>query len=501
MKILWIDDEIELLKPYIYSLEEKGYEVLIATNGPDGIELAKREGVDLVLLDKWMSGMDGLEVLRRLKEMDPNLLVAMVTKSEEEGLMNEAYGHLVDDYIVKPLTIPQVSALVKRLLEKRRIITQGIASQYAQEFGLPQKIESPEDWIKHYISLIQWQLMLSKFGDEGIREVHSYQAKEFTTAFSKYIEQVYPRWLKRGEGVILSHNFLKKFLLKGLESPPVYLFLFDSMRLDQWLGLMPIIKENFEVETDYYFSILPSATPYSRNAIFSGLLPFQIKEQYPQYWMSGYHHQNKYERELLGAFLKRESPNTKFIFLKVSRTGELESIRGELLKKGREVYVVVINFLDLLIHSVKSDVLLSELVRDEASLISLTRVWFVSSKLSQLFQMLKGKIIITSDHGFLKVQRPTIIYGGKEISPNLRYKYGGGLRCDPKTAVILPDPKAYMLPSEVLSTKYVIAKEDYYFIYPTKPHQYERTYKHTYQHGGISPTEMIIPVGFLKAKK
>ncbi len=500
MKILWIDDEIELLKPYIYFLKDKGYEVLTATNGPDGIELVKREGVDLVLLDEWMSGMEGLEVLRRLKKIDPNLLVAMVTKSEEEGLMDEAYGHLVDDYIVKPLTIPQVSALVKRLLEKRRLITQRIASEYAQEFGFPSKIENPEDWIKYYISLIQWQLMLSKFGDEGIREVHSYQAKEFTTAFSKYIEDVYPEWIKGGR-VTLSHNFLKRFLIKELESPPVYLFLFDAMRLDQWLGLLPIIREDFEVETEYYFSILPSATPYSRNAIFSGLLPLQIKEQFPQYWVGGYRHQNKYEKELLGEFLKRERPHTRFIFLKVSRTGELEGIRGELLKKGIDLYVVVINFLDLLIHSVKSDELLSELVRDEATLISLTRVWFVSSKLSQLFQMLKGKIVITSDHGFLKVQRPTIIYGGKEISPNLRYKYGGGLRCDPKTAIILSDPKEYMLPSEVLSTKYVIAKEDYYFIYPTKPHQYEQTYKYTYQHGGVSPAEMIIPVGFLKCKK
>lgn len=502
MRILWIDDEMELLKPFVYSLKKKGYEVETATNGPDGLTLARTKDFDLVLLDEWMSGMDGLSVLKGLKEIDPNILVAMVTKSEEEGLMNDAYAKLVDDFVVKPLSQSQLLSVLKRLLEKKQIVAERLAQEYSQGFGFDEP-RTWSEWTGLYQNLVRWSLLLTRFGDEGLKEVHEDRFQSATAGFTRYVEEVYPEWMRGHSAPVLSNQFFKEFVLPELGSRPVYLLLFDSMRLDQWFSILPIIQEQFWVDTKYYCSILPSATPYARNAIYAGLLPAEINQRYPHYWVSEPKGQNRFEKELLEEQLKRSGVRAKTIFVKITRAGELASAREPFLKGSADLYVLVINFLDFLIHSVKSVALLEEMVRDETTILGLTRLWFSSSPVNKLLQSLATRncrIIITSDHGFIRVRRPTFVYGGREISANLRYKHGGALRCDPKTAVVLNNPKEFMLPVENIATRFIIAKEDFYFIYPTKPKEYEITYKHTFQHGGISLEEMVLPVGFLRSK-
>ena len=504
MRILWIDDEIDLLRPYVYTLNDRGYEVETATNGPDGLELVRAKDFDLVLLDEIMSGMDGLAVLKKLKEIDPHILVAMVTKSEEEALMNEAYAKMVDDFVVKPFTPIQITAVLKRLLEKKKIISNNIAQEYATTIAQTQTINfNAQDWINYYINSLRWSNLLQRFGDDAIKESYEQTRRDNNLVFSRYITEVYRDWLKGKNPPILSHNFFEQFVLPRLNKKPHYLFIFDSMRIDQWFILVPLLRELFEIETKYYYSLLPSATPYSRNAIFSGLLPLEILRKYPQYWVHDETGQNRFEPELLASQLARHNFQAKSVFLKTARNEEIAENASAFLSQDNRLSVLVVNFLDLLIHSIKTSRLLEEIANNEYSLLGLTRLWFSGSQIYKILKQLSRRdceITISSDHGFIKVGHPLIIYGGREISPNLRYKYGGALRTDERNAILLSNPEEFMLPSEHLGTKFAIAKSDYYFIYPTKPKEYERTYKYTYQHGGVSLEEMILSVGILRPK-
>lgn len=505
MRILWIDDEIDLLKPYVYSLQQKGYEVETATNGPDGLALLKTKEFDLVLLDEIMSGMDGLTVLKRLKEFDPHILVAMVTKSEEEALMNEAYAKLVDDFVVKPFTPIQITAVLKRLLEKKKIISSRIAQDYATSLAQTQTYHfNYTDWINHYVSLVRWANLLQRFGDNALKESFEQTRRENNIAFSRYITEVYSDWLKKENGPVLSHKFFAHFILPRLSLKPHFLLLFDSMRLDQWFALVPILREFFEVETKYFYSILPTATPYARNAMFSGLLPLEIFQKHPELWVFDETGQNRFEAELLQNLLARYKFQGRSVFLKASENEDIVLNGPAFLARENQFSVLVVNFLDLLIHSIKTNRMLEEIVTNEHSLLGLTRLWFTGSAIFSLLKELSRRdceITVSSDHGFIKVNHPLIIYGGREISTNLRYKYGGALRTDERNAILLANPEDFMLPAEHIGTKFAIAKSDFYFIYPTKPKEYERTYKYTYQHGGVSLEEMILPVGILKPKK
>lgn len=502
LKILWIDDEVDLLKPYTYFLKEKGYQVTTVTNGPDGIEKVKTESFDLVLLDEMMVGMDGLAVLAKLKEIDPNLLVAMVTKVSEEQLMNKAFAQLVDDFIIKPFTPAQILAVLKRLMQKKDLIGERIRREFSQISIKRQTIEHWQDWIDYYLLLLHWQNLINRFGDDVLKQSFQAERVESNKEFAKYIERVYPKWLK-GSGPVLSHRLFDSYLIEHLGKKPLYFFLFDSMSLEQWFSILPLLKEYYDVETKYYYSILPSATPYARNAIFSGLLPLEIYNKNPQYWIFEETAQNRFEEQLLIENLARHRFTEKILYLKTSRNEDIAESMQTLVNTNFKFATLILNFLDLLIHSVKGQRLLDEIVADEQTLVSLTRIWFGNSSVLTLLKALAKKdatIIITSDHGFIKVNRPTVIYGGREISTNLRYKYGGALKIDEKTAILLLDPKEYMLPTEHLGVRYAIAKSDYYFIYPTKPKEYEATYKYSYQHGGVSLEEMILPIAFLKPK-
>lgn len=503
MNILWIDDEVDLLKPYIYFLKEKGYEVETATNGPDGLALARTKSFDLVLLDEMMAGMDGLSVLQTLKEFDPNILVTMVTKISEEQLMNKAFGQLVDDFIIKPFTPAQILAVLKRLVEKKELIADRIRREFSLIAQSRQTVRNWQNWIDHYVLLLNWQNTLDRFGDEVLKQSFFDERRESEKEFVQYIENYYPKWLTQGSGPVLSHRFFESYVLPKLGKKPVFLFLFDSMSLQQWFNLLPLLKAYYDIETQYYYSILPTATPYARNALFAGLSPLEIFQKYKQYWVFEETSQNRYEEELLIENLARHNFRERILYLKTSRNEDIETGMKTILNANVKFATFILNFLDLLIHSVKSQRLLDEIVADEHTLISLTRLWFANSTVFTLLKALKNKdahIIITSDHGFIKVNRPTLIYGGREISANLRYKYGGALKIDEKTAILLNHPADYMLPVEHLGTRFAIAKSDYYFIYPTKPKEYEQTYKFSYQHGGVSMEEMILPVAFLKSK-
>jgi CheY-like chemotaxis protein len=502
VKILWIDDEIDMFRPFVYALKEKGYEVETATNGPDGIELAKARDFDLVLLDEIMTGMDGLEVLRRLKKLDSNLLVAMVTKSDQEELIDEAFGKLVDDFIIKPFTPVQLLAVTKRLLEKRQLVSGRIAQEYMAAMSEPRDLDSWDGWVEYYRLLGTWQRLLGRYADAGLQEIEVDRRREANVEFNRFVEREYRGWLA-GKGPVLSHQVLERLVRPHWKAANTYLLVLDSMRADQWEALIPLLADYFEIESRHYCSILPTATPYSRNAIFAGLLPLEILRRYPKYWVSQATGQNRFEAELLGEQLRRMRFNGRHAFLKVAHGDELQGARASLLDKNVHFTAIVINFLDQLIHSIKTTRLLDEIVPDDAALVGLTRVWFSSSPLFEFMKTLARRdctVVVTSDHGFIRVKRPTLIHGSREISANLRYKHGPAIRVEERDALLVGNPETYMLPSDHLGTKFAICRNDYYFIYPTKPREYEKTYKYTFQHGGISLEEMVVPIATLKPR-
>jgi CheY-like chemotaxis protein len=502
VKILWIDDEIDMFRPFVYALKDKGYDVETATNGPDGVELAKARDFDLVLLDEIMTGMDGLEVLRRLKQLDPNLLVAMVTKSDQEALINEAFGKLVDDFVIKPFTPVQLLAVIKRLLEKKQLVSSRIAQEYMAAMNQQHDLDSWDGWVSYYRLLGNWQRLLGRYADAGLQDVEMDRRRDADGEFNRFVEGEYQRWLA-GKGPVLSHQVVERFVRPHWSGPNTYLVVLDSMRADQWDAIVPLLADYFDVSSDYYCSILPTATPYSRNAIFSGLLPLEIQRRYPKYWVSEDTGQNRFEPELLDEQLRRMRFDGRHAYLKISHGDELQNARAALLDKNVRFAAVVINFLDLLIHSIKTTRLLDEIIPDDAALVGMTRVWFSSSPVFEFLKTLARRdctVIVTSDHGFIRVKRPALIYGSREISANLRYKHGAAIRVEGRDAILLNNPETFMLPSDHLGTKFAIAKNDYYFIYPTKPREYEKAYKYTFQHGGISLEEMVVPIATLKPR-
>ena len=499
MKILWIDDEIELLKPFVYLLQKEGYEVETAPSGEDGVRLANKESFDLIFLDEIMPGVDGLEVLRKIKSENSQQLVVMVTKSEEENLMNQAYGSWVDDYITKPFSFNQLLSVLNRTLKRRFIIEEKMAEEYSLQLRSTTDPTNHEQWIEYYRNVVSWDTRLMEFGNKELKTIHEERKRDGNAGFAKYIESSYADMI-RGQRTLMSHNIFPNIVFPALKDGPVYFILFDSMRLDQYMKLVPFLKSYYEITTHYCYSLLPTATPYSRNAMFAGLLPLEIVQKYPRYWTYDERGQNRYERELFHEQLKRHELRANFSFYKLSSITEIErnimAVKGE----STDIVIIVINFFDMLIHSIPGRGDLKGILDDERVLLNILTYWFPMSPVFELFKNLmasRRRVILTTDHGFIRVRRPSIIYGGREISPNLRYQYGPALRVERKTAILLKNPGDIYLPSEDPSVRFAIAKEDYYFIYPTKPTEYEKEFKYTFQHGGISTEEMILPLGIL----
>jgi hypothetical protein len=363
----------------------------------------------------------------------------------------------------------------------------------------PHDLDSWQGWVDYYRSLNRWQRLLGRYADPAIQEVQMARRRDANGDFARFVEDEYRGWLA-GKGPMLSHRVIADYCRPLWEEKPTYLIVFDSMRVDQWDALLPLLRDFFEVDTSYYCSILPSATPYARNGIFSGLLPAEILRRFPKYWVFEESGQNRHEPELLAEQLKYLRFDGRYTFLKVAHGDELAAAQAQLLDKNLKFTAVVINFLDLLIHSIRTTRLLDEIIPDDAALVGMTRVWFASSPVFEFLKTLARRdcrVVVTSDHGFLRVRRPTLIHGSREISANLRYKYGAALRVEERDAILLNRPEDFALPSEHLGTKYAIAKSDYYFIYPTKPREYEKTYKYTFQHGGVSLEEMVVPLSTL----
>ena len=509
-KILWIDDEIELLRSHIIFLTEKGYDVDTSANGYDALEKIGNKEYDLIFLDEMMPGMGGLETLSKIKEINPNVPVVMVTKSEEESLMNEAIGSKIADYLIKPVLPSQVLLVCKKLLEKKKISGEHLAKDYLQAFNeISRKLMDNlnyKEWIDLYLELVNWDLELDMNNDQNLRQMLNEQRKESNKEFSKFVEKNYLDWLEAGEAPILSPQIMSKYVFDEIKNAegPVFFFVLDCLRMDQWLVIEKNLLDYFSITKDYYYSIIPTATPYSRNALFSGLFPSEIEKQHPELWRTGKddeHSQNKYEKELLQHLLDRNriKLRTDLKYMKIIDPAVGRSFEQNVSShRNTHFMAVVVNFLDMLVHGRSDSDILKEIAPDEAAYRSLTNSWFLHSSLFGTFRkiaaMKNAKVIITTDHGSIRVHRGAKVLGDREASKNLRFKFGRNLKVDDKHALFIRKPLQYKLPERGVTINYIIAKEDYYFVYPTDYHKYLSYYKDTFQHGGISMEEMILPV-------
>lgn len=507
-RILWVDDEIDHLKSHIFFLEERGYQVTPVTNAGDAIDHVRNQRFDLVLLDEMMPGMDGLDALNRIKELDPALPVVMVTKSEEENLMEEAIGGRIEDYLTKPVNPSQILSSCLRILEKQRISRDRLTREYTQEFmEISDSLGgdmSPADWINIHIKLAERELDLDGHPDLGLRQTLLDQRRECNQAFSRYVEAQYLSWIEGRNAPVLSRDLVRKKILPLVrEGRHVLFIVIDNLKLDQWLVLENLLYDYFTINRDYYFSILPTATPYSRNSLFAGLMPSQIEAEYPDLWMSGEEDEtslNRHEHALLDRLLEREGivlkPDTKYI--KVMDADEARNASSQVdAFLSVPLSAMVFNFVDIMAHRRSDSELLKEIVPDEAAFRSLTRTWFEHSALIQIFRAAAKTdvtVVLTSDHGSIRAMRGATVHADKQTSTNVRYKYGRSIRADRKQAFEIKDPKRYGLPARGINTNYLIAKEDYYFVYPTNYHKYLALYRDSFQHGGISLEEMILPV-------
>ncbi len=513
-EILWVDDEIELLKPHILFLEGKGCKITPVATGEDALDLVSKRPYDLVLLDEQMPGKDGLATLEEIKDAKPNLPVVMVTKSEEEDIMNQAIGKKIDDYLTKPVNPSQVWLVVKKVLDSKKIRGSQMAQDYIAEFHRLRTLLYGQmnwrDWVEVHRKLSEWELEVAAHPEVGLEATHFGQKKEFNVEFGKYVEKIYPRWAA-GEGAPpMSVHVVKNYLFPHLSrGKQVFFIVVDCMRLDQWLMVEPLVAEYFNVQRDYYFSVLPTATPFSRNAIFSGLFPDDVARVDSEAWSHGSKDdssRNRHERQLLDAQLARLGLKLKGEpkYVKVLDQAEGDNLARKISNYSTvPLLSVVYNFIDMLAHGRSEDEILAELAHDEAAFRSVMQTWFLHSSLFELLKQIAkwGSVaVITTDHGSVLGTRAAIAYGKRDTSTSLRYKYGDNLNCDPKQSVLIKDPRRWRLPMFGLATTYIIAKEDYYFVYPTNFNEYQRAYKNSFQHGGISMEEMILPVVTLTPK-
>ncbi len=516
LNILWADDEIDLLLPHILFLREKGYDVVTVNNGDDALEQIKNINFDIVFLDENMPGLSGMETLSRLKNIKPEIPVVMITKSEEELIMEQAIGSKIADYLIKPVNPNQILLSLKKNLDKKRLISEKTASDYQMEFRnigmtLSDKLKWNE-WVEVYRKLVYWELELKKSSDESLYEILTAQKSEANTLFSKFIENNYVNWLKNPDAAttpIMSHQLMKKKILPVADASadPVFMVLIDNLRYDQWRIIQPLISEYFRIHDDeLYLSILPTATQYSRNAIFAGLMPSEIESRFPNLWLNDEEEggKNLHEEDFLNDTIKRFRKEFKTSYVKITNHNDgkslVENIPNLLQNKFN---VIVYNFVDMLSHARTEMEMIRELADDEAAYRSLTLSWFEHSPLFEALKRIaekKVKLIITTDHGTIRVKEPTKIVGDRTVNTNLRYKQGRNLNYDKREVFEIKNPADAMLPRQHLSQAFVFAKQDNFFAYPNNYNYYVTYYKNTLQHGGISLEEMVIPFAVLSTK-
>ena len=516
-KILWVDDEIDLLRSHVIFLTEKGYVVDTVTNGEDAVEQVREKLYDLIFLDEMMTGMGGLETLSIIKDIRPHVPVVMVTKNEAESLMDEAIGGKIADYLIKPVVPSQMLLVCKKILDKQRISGEYAARDYLQSFNeISRKLfESPDyrEWIAIYKKMVVSEMELDMHPDLNLLQTLGDQKRECNNEFSKFVERNYTDWLfdSGGDAPMLSPGVVQNNVLPLLkeEHGPIFLFVLDCLRLDQWFVLEKHLLDLFTIKNEFYYAMLPTATPYARNALFAGLYPSEIEAKYPQYWMNDSEEksQNKYEKELLMLQLERHHINLRndLKYIKIIDPDVGRNFEQNVLSYANTQFIaVVVNFLDMIAHGRSDSALLKEIAPNEAAYRSLTNSWFThSSLLSTMRSIAKipgAKIVVTTDHGSIRSLRGAKVLGDREASKNLRFKFGRNLKADERQSVFIKNPSDYKLPHVGMAVNYIFAKEDYYFVYPTDYHKYLNYYKDTFQHGGISLEEMILPVATLESK-
>ncbi|MBC8125298.1 MAG: response regulator [Candidatus Kapabacteria bacterium] len=521
-RILWVDDEIDLLRPHIILLEQRGYTVSTATNGEDAIEMAQNQRFDLIFLDESMVGISGLETLAVLKDIDRSVPIVMVTKNEQESLMEEAIGRKIDDYLTKPVNPTQILAACKKFLETQRITEEKITQDFHQEYSvISRRLMDRMDWsewLDVYLKLTERSVELDKHPDVGLEQSLRDQWKVCNAEFSKFIEHDYFDWLvdkdKRPDGApLLSPHIADSFLIPKLASGrPTFFIVVDCMRLDQWMVMEEFIRPLFNIQHDYYCSILPTATPYARNSIFAGLYPTEINKHYPQFTIdergSDEHSLNKHEKEFLSLLLQRRRVKLKndLQYIKIIDTDFGKKIESDIMRYAKHhLTAIVINAVDMIAHSRSDYPILKEIAPDESAYRSLTRSWFQHSSFYGILKALATvpdvQIVITTDHGSVRCMRPSKVIGDRETTTNLRYKIGRNVKAESRDAMIIKDPQAYKIPAGGGSnTTVIVSKEDHYFIYPTDYHHYVQKYRDSFQHGGISLEEMVLPVVTLEPR-
>ena len=537
--LLWVDDEIELLKAHIMFLEKKGYEVVTVRNGTDAIEQCRQKTFDLVLLDEMMPGLTGLETLQQIKEIQPATPVVMVTKSEEENIMDQAIGSKIADYLIKPVNPSQILLTLKKNIHQREIVTEITQSGYQQNFQdiamQIQDCKTWEDWKNVYRRLVHWELELSGT-DSNMTDMLKMQKEEANNSFAKYIKANYMEWVKpqqaamqslgrssllhkinnkrkpeataqQAEKPLMSPDIFKKKIFPLLdEGQKVFLIVIDNFRLDQWRMLSAEIGDMFDIEEDTYLSILPTATQYARNAIFSGLMPNKIAEMFPDLWVDEDEEEGKNLNEgpLIRTQLERFRRHDTFSYHKINdSTGADRFLQQYNQLADNDLNVLVINFIDMLSHARTESKMVRELANNESAYRSITLSWFKHSVLSELFKLLAQSqytVVITTDHGSIRASKPVKIIGDRNTNTNLRYKLGKNLNYNSKEVFVIKEPHKAQLPAPNLSTSYVFATGDTFFAYPNNYNYYVSYYKDTFQHGGISMEEMIIPLVTMRGR-
>ncbi|WP_394972090.1 response regulator [uncultured Croceitalea sp.] len=511
ISILWVDDEIDLLKPHILFLEKKNYQVTTCQSGQEAIEEIENTTFDIVFLDENMPGISGLETLTEIKKLDTTLPVVMITKSEEEYLMDEAIGSKIADYLIKPVNPNQILLSLKKSLDNSRLVSERTTANYQQEFRKIamdlSMVNSYEEWAELYKKLIYWELQLEEIEDSSMFEILESQKVEANTQFSKFVDKNYTNWFEGEDAPTLSHTLFKKLIKPELKDEKTLLVVVDNLRYDQWLAfeetLSPFYKKKKEVP---YFSILPTATQYARNAIFSGLTPLDMEKQHPNWWKNDTDEggKNLFEKEFLGAQLKRLRLDLKWEYHKISSLKQGKQLAHNYkAQKDNDLTVLVYNFVDMLSHSKTEMEVIKELASNDKAYRSLTVSWFKNSPLLDIIQQAQSlgqKLIITTDHGTINVKHPSKVIGDRDTSLNLRYKTGRSLTYEDKDVLAATDPKKINLPNINVSSSYIFAKNDLFFAYPNNYNHYVGYYRNTYQHGGVSLEEMIIPFVVLEAK-
>ena len=510
--LLWVDDEIEQLKAHLLFLEKKGYEVVTVSNGTDAIDQCASRSFDLVLLDEQMPGLSGLETLQHIKELQPALPVVMVTKSEEENIMEQAIGQKIADYLIKPVNPNQILLTLKKNIHRREIETEVTQSQYQQNFQqIAMQImdcRTWQDWVAVYKQLVHWELQLSST-DSQMTEMLAMQKEEANLGFTKYIKKHYLDWLKGEPAPLMSHRIFKEKVFPLLDQKEkVFLVVIDNFRYDQWRMLAQEIGDQFNIEENLYCSILPTATQYGRNAIFSGLMPNKIAQMFPDLWVDEDEEEGKNlnEAPLIQTQLDRYRRHDTFSYTKINNSIEAERLMQQLstLQKN-DLNVVVFNFIDMLSHARTESRMVRELANNESAYRSITLSWFRHSIIADFFRRLAQtdyRVIVTTDHGSIRCTKPVKIIGDRNTNTNLRYKLGKNLNYDDsKDLFVIKNPSEAELPSPNLSTSYVFATSNAFFAYPNNYNYYVSYYKDTFQHGGISMEEMVIPLITMTGKK